>query len=101
MPLMWLCVVLYMNSSTKGLQDQQQNPEDQIVYVNDNKIPAQDGQVIHERRDEKAVEAKGPPLKDNLPRKKKPTPSGFNFSIPYLVIKHNFKSRIFEQFSPH
>lgn len=76
MPLMWLCVVLYMNSSTKGLQDQQQNPEDQIVYVNDNKIPAQDGQVIHERRDEKAVEAKGPPLKDNLPRKKKPTPSG-------------------------
>jgi len=84
-----------MNSSTKGLQDQQQSHEDQIVYVNDNKIPAQDGQVIHERRDEKAVEVKGPPLKDNQPRKKKPTPSGFYFSISlYLVtIKHFILNR--------
>ncbi|XP_046452911.1 putative polypeptide N-acetylgalactosaminyltransferase 9 isoform X8 [Daphnia pulex] len=68
-PLTWLCVVLYMNSSTKIIQQQQQGHQEQIVYVNENK--AEDNLIPQEQ-----VEIKGPPLKDNLLRKKKPTPSG-------------------------
>lgn len=70
-PLTWLCVVLYMNSSTKIIQQQQQGHQEQIVYVNDNKPQAEDNVIPQEQ-----VEIKGPPLKDNLLRKKKPTPSG-------------------------
>lgn len=71
-PLTWLCVVLYMNSSTKIIQQQQQGHQEQIVYVNDNnKIPVEDNVIAQEQ-----IEVKGPPLKDNLLRKKKPTPSG-------------------------
>ncbi|XP_032785996.2 putative polypeptide N-acetylgalactosaminyltransferase 9 isoform X1 [Daphnia magna] len=70
-PLTWLCVVLYMNSSTKIIQQQQQGHQEQIVYVNDNKIQVEDSRVPQEQ-----IAVKGPPLKDNLLRKKKPTPSG-------------------------
>jgi hypothetical protein len=75
-PLTWLCVVLYMNSSTKIIQQQQQGQghQEQIVYVNDNK--AEENLIAQEQ-----VEIKGPPLKDNLLRKKKPTPSGFFFFL--------------------
>lgn len=77
-PLTWLCVVLYMNTTTKGLSQEQSGRDDQIVYVNENKLPAEDGQIIYEGKlvDDKAPAVKGPPLKDNQPRKKKPTPSG-------------------------
>nr|CAH0108430.1 unnamed protein product [Daphnia galeata] len=70
-PLTWLCVVLYMNSSTKIIQQQQQGHQEQIVYVNDNKPQAEENVIPQEQ-----VDIKGPPLKDNLLRKKKPTPSG-------------------------
>ncbi|XP_057380465.1 putative polypeptide N-acetylgalactosaminyltransferase 9 isoform X3 [Daphnia carinata] len=70
-PLTWLCVVLYMNSSTKIIQQQQQGHQEQIVYVNENKIQVEDNRLPQEQ-----IVVKGPPLKDNLLRKKKPTPSG-------------------------
>lgn len=76
-PLTWLCVVLYMNNSTKIIQ--QQGGQDQIVYVNDNKLPAEEGALVQQQQDaldQNAREVKGPPLKDNLLRKKKPTPAG-------------------------
>jgi hypothetical protein len=79
-PLTWLCVVLYMNSSTKIIQQQQQGHQEQIVYVNDNKPQAEENVIPQEQ-----VDIKGPPLKDNLLRKKKPTPSGLLFIRPRYV----------------
>lgn len=77
-PLTWLCVVLYMNSSTKIIQQSQQGHQEQIVYVNDNKAAEENLLAQAEQLDQNqnAREVKGPPLKDNLLRKKKPTPSG-------------------------
>lgn len=87
MPLTWLCVVLYMNSSTKVLQQQQQAArDDQIVYVNDHKLPVEEAQVIHEKN----PEVKKPPLRDNQLRKKKATSPGWFFpfsqSPSFLII---------------
>jgi hypothetical protein len=81
-PLTWLCVVLYMNSSTKIIQQQQQGHQEQIVYVNENK--AEENVIPQEQ-----VEIKGPPLKDNLLRKKKPTPSGLLDARPPIVGRNN------------
>ena len=75
MPLTWLCVVLYMNSSTKVLQQQQPSNEEQIVYVESNKLPPEKDQII-QQENKVPVEIKPPPLKDNQLRKKKPTPPG-------------------------
>lgn len=87
-PLTWLCVVLYMNSSSKIIQQQQQVQHgQQIVYVNDNKIPVDESLFVQpqqELQDQNAQEVKGPPLRDNLLRKKKPTSSGM--TLNYLTI---------------
>lgn len=80
MPLTWLCVVLYLNSSAKVFQGEPAGhaAEDQIVYVNDNKLPADDVQLVQQQQQQQQDEAdvKGPPLRDNQLRKKKPTLSG-------------------------
>ena len=85
-PLTWLCVVLYMNSSTKIIQQSQQGHQEQIVYVNDNK--AEENLLVQEQLDQNAREVKGPPLKDNLLRKKKPTPSGGSLTFASLAIRY-------------
>ena len=85
-PLTWLCVVLYMNSSTKELQQQQPSNEEQIVYVENNKLNPEKEQIIQQEHKVPA-EVKGPPLKDNQLRKKKPTPPpGFLSYILYFSM---------------
>ena len=76
-PLTWLCVVLYMNSSTKfpSGNNGPAQPDDQIVYIQDsNKLEEE----IQEHQ-KQILNEKLPPLKDNQPRKKKLTPPGERF----------------------
>jgi hypothetical protein len=72
-----------MNSSTKVLQQQQPSNEEQIVYVESNKLPPEKDQII-QQENKAPVEIKAPPLKDNQLRKKKPTPPGPKYNLIYF-----------------
>lgn len=73
-PLTWLCVVLYMNSSGKyPTLPAPMGPDGQIEYIQDS------GRLADEiNSHQRAVVDKLPPLKDNQLRKKKLTPPGMS-----------------------
>lgn len=74
-PLTWLCVVLYMNSSSSGPGNggNAGGPiDEQIVYIQDANKFAEEAQ----QQQKQLVNEKQPPLKNNQWRKNKLTPPG-------------------------